>query len=378
MNVKKALILASVASMIDQFNMENIKLLQELGYQVEVAANFENGNTISNSRIEELKKRLVAMDVKYHHIPIPRNVFDIKGILSSLELVRKICNDNKYNLLHCHSPIGSVVARIGASSVRKKGTRIIYTAHGFHFYKGAPKKNWLIYYPIEKFCARWTDVLITINKEDYVFAKQKLNIKRIEYVPGIGVDIEKFSIEGFDKNTKKEELGISRDSIVLLSVGELNENKNQKVIIQALGKINNSDIHYVIAGQGNKYDELRILAKKQGVNLHLLGYRTDVCELYNMADVFVFPSFREGLSVSLMEAMASGLPCVVSEIRGNVDLIDQNGGYLCEPSDYESFSIAIRNIINNNKRENMGMHNRKVMEDFSLEKIDVLMRKIYK
>lgn len=376
--MKKALILASVASMIDQFNMQNIRLLLEEGYAVDVIANFKQGNTISQKRIVELENELAQMGVTVLDVPIPRKISDIKGIISSYEIVKKRCDDMHYALVHCHSPIGGVIARLAAKKSRKMGTRVIYTAHGFHFYKGAPKKNWLIFYPIEKLCSRWTDVLITINKEDFEFAKEKMNAKQIEYVPGVGIDTQKFVLENFDKTSKKKELGLSEESIVLLSVGELNQNKNHETIVRALGAIGNCNLHYVIAGQGEKKNYLKELAESLGVNLHLLGYRTDIPELYNMADIFVFPSFREGLSVSLMEAMASGLPCIASRIRGNVDLIDENGGHLCHPNDVHAFAQQIDLICRNKQRRTeMGQVNQKVIGDFDFKKVSVSIQEVY-
>jgi glycosyltransferase involved in cell wall biosynthesis/nucleoside-diphosphate-sugar epimerase len=371
----KALILASVASMIDQFNMQNIQLLLDNGYQVEVACNCKVGNTISNERIQNLINRLAEKNVSVIHVPIPRKITDIKGIKNSLAQVKRMCNENQYDLLHCHSPIGSVVARLAAIKARKHGTKVIYTAHGFHFYKGAPKQNWLIFYPIEWLCSVWTDVLITINKEDYVFAKKHMKAGRVEYIPGVGVDTKKFRLNNFDKVKKKTELGLCSDDVMILSVGELNRNKNHEVIVKAIAKLDKSHIHYFIAGQGDRAQYLTELANKLGVNLHLLGYRTDIVELLNAADIFAFPSFREGLSVALMEAMAAGLPCVVSEIRGNVDLIDRDGGFLCRADDVDGFSDGIKNLIENKGIE--GKHNRKIMEKFDAKRVMESINKIY-
>ena len=303
----------------------------------------------------------------------------VKGIYKSITQVKKMCDENHYNLLHCHSPIGSVVARIAARNARKSGTKVIYTAHGFHFYKGAPKKNWILFYPVEKICSRWTDVLITINKEDYGFAKKHMSAGRVEYVPGIGVDTKKFQLENFDRIAKRQELGIKEDDFFVLSVGELNQNKNQEVIVRAIAKMNNSKIHYFIAGKGEKADYLQELAKQLGVNLHLLGYRTDIVELLNTADVYAFPSYREGLSVALMEAMAAGLPCVVSKIRGNVDLIENGvGGYLSQPSDIEGFMLAMNELVSQkNNRNQYSDNNKKTVKNFDTEYVVNRVRKIY-
>lgn len=375
----KALILASVASMIDQFNMQNIQLLLDNGYQVDVACNCKEGNTISDERVQSMIKRLADKGVPVIHVPIPRKITDVKGISKSITQVKKMCDENHYNLLHCHSPIGSVVARLAARNARKRGTKVIYTAHGFHFYKGAPKKNWILFYPVEKICSRWTDVLITINKEDYAFAKKHMNAGRVEYIPGVGVDTKKFQLENFDKDRKRKELGILDDDFFILSVGELNQNKNQEVIVRAIAKLNNPKIHYFIAGKGDKADYLKELAKKLNVNLHLLGYRTDIVELLNTADVYAFPSYREGLSVALMEAMSAGLPCVVSKIRGNVDLIeDGKGGYLCSPNDVEGFVFAINELVGPiNNRNLFSNNNKKTVKNFDIECVVKKMDNIY-
>lgn len=378
-NKPRALILASVASMIDQFNRHNIQLFLDNGYQVDVVCNCKEGNTISDNRVKELVDSLATKGVRVIHVPIPRKITNIKDIIASLKITKKICNENCYEVLHCHSPIGSVVARIAAKKARKyRGMKVIYTAHGFHFYKGAPKKNWLIFYPIEKKYSKLTDILITINKEDYAFAKKHMNASQVEYIPGVGIDTEKFSIENFDKQNKRKELGIGLTEIMLLSVGELNQNKNHEVILKALSELNNPMIHYFIAGKGEKENQLISLAEELGVNLHLLGYRTDIIELLNSADLFVFPSFREGLSVALMEAMAAGLPCVVSDIRGNVDLIDSNGGFLCNPNDVTAFSRSIDLIAKSTEmRYSMGDYNKEIMKNFDVSKVIVEMKKLY-
>lgn len=373
----RALILASVASMIDQFNMQNIQLLLDGGYEVAVACNCKVGNTISDERIQNMIKRLADKGVQVIHVPIPRKITNLKEIRQSLVQVKKLCDQNEYDLLHCHSPIGSVVARLAALNARKRhGTKVIYTAHGFHFYRGAPKRNWIIFYPIEKICSRWTDVLITINKEDYDLATTHMKAKKVMYVPGVGIDTRRFFIKDFDVEKKKIELGLQRDDMIVLSVGELNQNKNHEVIIKAIAKLNNPRIHYFIAGKGDKDSYLANLAEQLGVHLHLLGYRTDVIELLNTADVFAFPSFREGLSVALMEAMAAGLPCAVSKIRGNVDLVDAEGGVLCEPKDVDAFCSGIKDLLTDGNNR-MGKYNRERMKAYDVHAIMKMVSAIY-
>ena len=227
--MKKALIYTSVASMIDQFNRDNITLLQSLGYKVEVACNFEKGNTIDRDQIEQLKKDLAEKNVTWHHIPIPRSIRSISDIRTSYRLSKELMNTQNYTLIHFHSPIGAAIGRCAAIKSRKQGSKVIYTAHGFHFHKGAPLFNWLSFYPIEASLSYVTDTLITINTEDYRRAKS-FKTPQIKFVPGIGIDTEKIDRISVSRDSKRAELGIAQDSLLLLSVGELNKNKNQITI----------------------------------------------------------------------------------------------------------------------------------------------------
>ena len=375
--MKKALMLSSVASMIDQFNMENIKILKNLGYEVHVLANFSFGNTTSDERTKEFKKELEDMGIKVYNVPIPRKITAIKEMVSSYKKIKEICKENKYDILHCHSPIGGVLARLAFKEFRKIGGKLIYTAHGFHFFKGAPIKNWLIFYPIEKFCSRYTDYLITINKEDYKRA-QKFKAKEVKYIPGIGIDTEKIKNIKRDREVLKK-FGI-KNEVVLVSVGELSDRKNHKVILEALEKIED-DYIYIICGQGEKKEELVNLSKKLKIQnkVKFLGYRQDVKEILKASDIFCFPSKQEGLPVALMEAMASGLPVVCSNIRGNSDLIEEKkGGYLLECDNSYEFLIKLHELINNDSlRKEMGEFNLEKIKDFDRKKVNNLMEEIY-
>lgn len=375
--MKKALMLSSVASMIDQFNMENIKILKNLGYEVHVLANFSFGNTTSDERTKEFKEELENMGIKVYNVPIPRKITAIKEMISSYKKIKKVCSENNYDILHCHSPIGGVLARFAFKDFRKKGGKLIYTAHGFHFFKGAPIKNWIIFYPIEKFCSRYTDCLITINKEDYKRAKN-FKAKEVKYVPGIGVDTKK--IKDIKKNRKiLNEFNI-KDEVVLVSVGELSNRKNHKVILKALEKVK-GNFKYIICGQGAKKEELIKLSKELNLQekVEFLGYRQDVKEILKASDIFCFPSKQEGLPVALMEAMASGLPVICSDIRGNKDLIEnKKGGYLLKSYDMDEYSIKIQELIENKVlREEMGNFNLEKIKNFDRKKVNTIMEEIY-
>lgn len=370
-NNKKVLILVSVASMIKQFNMNNIKILLDLGYQVEVVADFSYLDNIDKNYVDSLIDELNSMSVKIHNISIPRTL-SIKRIFCSYNEVKKLIYNNDYYFIHCQSPIGSAILRLAA---RKTKTKIIYTAHGFHFYKGSSIINWLIFFPVEYYLSKFTDCLITINNTDYEFAKKIFKAKNNVFVPGIGIDLNKFYPKKNDYLRK--EFHLSSDDKILLSVGELGTNKNHIVVLKTLSMLNDNRIHYFIVGNGKLYNEFIDFGNKYSINLHLLGFRNDMFEIYNSADAFVFPSFREGLPVSLMEAMACGVVCIASKIRGNIDLLDSQHSYLVENNSIESYADAIKSALYNSNTSFVEYNLNKI-KDFSVDKVNNIMREIYK
>lgn len=382
--MKRVLMLASVASMIDQFNMPNIALLQKLGYEVDVACNFIEGNTCSDERVAELKQKLQDMHVHCYQIDFARNIKHMGQNMKALWQVEALMKQNTYEFCHCHSPIGGVVARIAGHRTR---TKVIYTAHGFHFYQGAPIVNWLVYYPVEKVLSRWTEVLITINHEDYALAKKKFHAKKTYYLPGIGIDLEKFHVGNAEDIEKRDR---SWDYIRKISfcfrLGKSATGKSCGCYrsYEASGtELPTTEIFYLRAGR--KKQELQQLIRKYHLEDHvkLLGFRTDVAELCQAADVFVFPSKQEGLPVALMEAMACGVPVVCSRIRGNTDLV-KNGenGHLVSADQPEEYIQAIEKLLriwkNTEEVRQMRKNNRAQIKQYSLQKIDKIMENIYR
>ena len=341
---KRVLILASVASMIGQFNRDNISLLQKMGYKVDVACNFKNGSTFSEESAKQLKKELIEQGVRCFHVDFSRSPVQIGKHVQCYHTVKRLMLENQYLFCHCHSPIGGAIARIAGHATK---TKIIYTAHGFHFYKGASVLNWAIYYPIELLLSYWTNCLITINKEDYYRAKHKFHAKKTVYIPGVGIDSNRFQNLGISREQKRQELGLSKEDIFILSVGELNQNKNHEVVVRALAGLKGQNIVYMIAGEGNQKEHLNTLAEENGVSLRLLGFREDICSLLEAADVFAFPSKREGLSVSVMEAMFMKKPVIASKIRGNTDLIkDGENGLLVHPNTAKAWEQGLYKMLN--------------------------------
>lgn len=374
--------LASVASMIDQFNMPNIALLRKLGYEVDVACNFIEGNTCSDERVAELKQKLQDMHVCCYQIDFARNIKHMGQNMKALWQVEGLMKQNIYAFCHCHSPIGGVVARIAGHRTR---TKVIYTAHGFHFYQGAPVMNWLVYYPVEKMLSRWTDVLITINHEDYKLAKKKFKMKKLTYVPGIGIDTQRECLSQNEKEEKRKELGIPQDAFLITNAAEFTPNKNQKTVIEAIEQLHNPNIYFVMCGIGEKKAELEQYVKEHGLEEHIrfVGFRNDLHEILQTSDCFVLSSFREGLSVALMEAMAEGLPVVCSRIRGNVDLIkDGKGGILVSPGNKKDYEVAFRKLYEMKHKEltdfqRMGLINAENVKSFGRKAVECVMENVY-
>ena len=379
---KRVLMVATVPSMIGQFNMNNIKLLHDMGYQVDVAADYTDTSVWPKERTQRLKDQLMEMEVECIQLDFSRNPLVFSRHIRSYRETLKLIRDRQYAFIHTHTPIASAIVRLAA---RKTNTRVIYTAHGFHFYDGAPLKNWIIYYPVEKWLSKYTDVLITINTEDYKRAREKFTATRVEYVPGIGVNTGKFVRSDACREQIRREFGIGPSGILLLSVGELNDNKNHAAVIRALARMKASDelpgdLHYIIVGKGERAQDLTALIEGCGLkgNVILAGFRSDVAAFYSASDVFVFPSFREGLSVSLMEAMSSGLTVACSKIRGNTDLVDEGkGGFFFDPKDDDSIIDAIRKVLKADHRE-MGLYNIEKVRSFDLDTVNGIMTDLYK
>ena len=370
---KRALFIATVVKThIMTFHIPYLKMFKEMGYETVVAArnDYENPDDC----------RIPYCD-HFFDIPFQREPFHYDNIQCYKKL-KSILDEGDFSIVHCHTPVGGVLGRLAARKARKDGARIMYTAHGFHFYRGAPLKNWILFYPIEKICSYFTDAIITINEEDFYLAKRNFKNTNVFNLPGVGINVARYSQELGQDTVSWNLSGICEDEKWILSVGELNDNKNQKTIIRALALPSLEKVHYLIVGEGIRRTQLEAYAAALKVNdrVHFLGYRNDVAELLHTSDVFVFPSYREGLPVALMEAMAAGVPAVASRIRGNVDLI-QNGinGFLCDPSDEKSFADHISMLLSNDVLANsFSERSKEKIKKYDIENVLRAAQEIYK
>lgn len=368
MKLLKVLFVTTISNTVNAFLVPHIKMLMDQNNQVDVAFNLE----------QDIKQEILDLGCGVHIIPFQRFPLSKDNYLAYKELKLLIRNE-QYDLVHTHTPVASAIVRQVCRSI--KGIKVFYTAHGFHFYTGAPIANWLIYYPVEKLLAKHTDVLITINKEDFERAKRSFHAKRVEYIPGIGFNTKIFNSISAERSAIRKALDLPEDAFVVLSVGELNNNKNHSTIIRAIAMLNNPKIHYVICGEGPLKDILKSKAEELGVKgqVHVLGFRNDIAEICVASDVFAFPSIREGLGLAALEAMAAGLPVVASDIRGVTDYsVNGRTGFTCNPTDAEGFAQAIETLSADPALcKKMGNTNIDEVARFDLEFVLDRMRDIY-
>ncbi|MGO3498015.1 MAG: glycosyltransferase [Staphylococcus equorum] len=380
MKRKKILLVANTASMIYEFNLHNIAILQSLGAEVHVATNFVNPGPIDNKVDLKLKKILEKKGVMYHQVDFMKGIGNHKLNVKAMKQLCQLCDKFNFDGIHAQSPLGGIIARRVA---HRKKVHILYTAHGFQFFKGGPFLDWLIFFPVEWFYGLWTDALVTINTDDYAVAKH-LPIKRVYYIPGVGTDIE--NVERIAKEQRQKlrqevrrNLGINDDEYLLLSVGELSERKNHATVIKAISKLNDPKIKYVIAGIGDEETNLKSLIKENRLEnkVQLLGYQTDLDGLYFAADLNVFISKREGLGLGGLDGVAHGLYIIGNGNTGMKDYIksDDIGLLVKDPTDVDEVSRTIA-FAKQGKKKVTGKGLEAVRE-FDYRNVNKIMKSIY-
>lgn len=375
--MKKVLFVASLYGFLESFEINNMKILQKEGYEVHCIAN-------DYDKVRGIYFRTPNLDsigVIKHIINFARAPLSKENLLTLFEL-EKFIDHEGFDLIDCHTPIGGVIARLAARKLRNQNKlKVIYTAHGFHFYKGAPLKNWVLFYPIEKWLSRYTDVLITINKEDYNRAKNKFHANLVNYIPSVGIKPETFQLKDFQRDVKREQMGVGENGFLLLSIGELADRKNHEIIIKAICKLKNKKIFYFIAGEGKLRERYQKLIGDYNLseNIKLLGRRDDIPELCNIADVIVQPSRREGFGIASIEGMAAGLPLICSYVNGIKDYAKHMENAICCRNDnLDDFVNAIDLLYKDKQlRKRLGINAQKTIECFDIEIIKRKMLETY-
>lgn len=372
---KNVLFIATVQSHIMNFHVPYLNYFQSEGYTVYVACKLDKEKY---TNIEKLHPNIIWIDVDFS-----RNPFSFKTITTTKEIC-KLMKNIKFNLVHVHTPVGSIVGRIGAKITNT--APVIYTAHGFHFFKGAPIKNWLLYYPAEKITSKFTDAIITMNNEDYLLAKKFLKPRKKENVfrvNGVGIDIDRYKFSEMKDINYKKSIGLNEDDFVITVVAELIDRKNHKQLIEAIKDIiaNHPNIKVLFVGDGILYENIKEIINKYKLNnnIFLLGFRKDIERILNITDVVTLFSHHEGLPKNIMEAMAAEKPVICTKIRGNVDLIKHNkNGILVDINDIKSTQKAILKLYNDNILcVSMGKYNKEIIDKYSVKNVLKEVKEIY-
>ena len=372
--MKKVLFVASVYKFLN-FEVNNMSLLKDMGYEIHTATNMNESDWLKDDG------SLDYLDLIKHQIDFGRTPFSKQGIKAYRQICELLKNE-EFNLIHCHTPVASVIARLAARKYRNKGLKVIYTCHGFHFHKTSSKKDWILYYPVEKLMANYTDMIITINKEDY-HVIEKFKVKEKRYIPGVGVDTDNIINMVVDKKQIRNEIGIKEDKFMILSVGELSKRKNHEVIIRALAKLKDENIIFAICGTGVLEQYLKELAESLKISdkVVFLGQQQykRVIELHKVADLGALPSIIEGLGLAGIESLAAGTPLVASRVHGIKDyVIDNKTGIGCSPNDVNAFANAIKLLKDNKELYNICCKNaiNKAIE-FDIKRVSAFMKENY-
>lgn len=359
--------MTTVSRTINAFLIPHIEMLLDNGYEVDCACSID----------KPVDKELQNKGVKIFEVPFSRNPLGIGNIKAFMRLM-ELQRINNYDIVHVHTPIAAIYGRL--LKLGYSNLKTIYTAHGYHFLKGGSKLSWLIYYPIEKIMAKFTDVIININKEDFEITKEKLKPRSSYFLNGVGLDLSKYKKLSKDEILeKKKELGINDNDFIVLMIAELNKNKNHIQLINAMEILSTqySNIKVFCIGDGDMREDLeqQIISRNLQNNIFMLGYRQDVNKLINISDIGILMSYREGLPRNIMEFMASGRKVIATNIRGCRDLIcNETVGTLVNVGDYEETAKAIEKYyLSRDRRFNVSNEIKK----YDIESVNSELLKIY-
>ena len=377
---KKILVVTSVWGFFAKFGKEDIRILQESGYEVHYASN-------KNNPIYQFPENVYEeMNVVFHDIDIWQSPFGIKHNARAMKQIRKLVKEEGISVIHCHTPSGGLVARLAGIGLPVK---VIYTVHGFHFYQGAGKIHNLVYHSIENFLSFFTDIIVTVNQEDYRAACKMHQRKGTFQIPGVGLDRDFFQETLPEQRTAaREQLGVT-DKFLILSIGELRENKNPEVIIRALAVLKEkgkdiSKFSYGLLGAGKQEPELRNLIAEKGLqdNVCFYGYQSDIRPYLQAADLLAFPTIREGLGMAALEAMSTGVPVLAADNRGTREfMVDEENGYVCKRNHPEDYAELLQKMYE--EQDNWSgnalkrVQIRRSTENFDKKNTIKIMREVY-
>lgn len=380
---KNILILTTTSDFLEKFEKGDVQILKEMGYSIHYAANTKEEQPLFSE--EEVQ----AMGIHIHDLDIERSPYMFRNNFRALRQIIKIVETCEIDVIHCHTPVGGVLGRLAGRYFKKRGLKIIYTAHGFHFYKGAPLLNNTVFYLVERWLARYTDFLVVINDEDYKNAC-KFHLRKggkVYQIPGVGLDMEFFQpLSEKERKERRQELGLKEDDFFLVSVGELNENKNHVVVLKMLARLKKQQgtlhIRYGICGDGFFRERMDHWIEQADLTeeVTIYGFTRQVLQILGCADAQIFPSKREGLGMAALEALSIGIPVLASDNRGTREYMkDGVNGYVCPFNDEKGFLRGVRKIQKQTpkEREQMAQACRDSVKRFDKKYSNAIMREVY-
>lgn len=373
--MKKALFVATVYKFLN-FEKNDMKILKEMGYTIYSATNMREADWLRDDG------SLDYLEIIKHHIDFGRFPFSLKSIIAYKHL-KKLIEQEKFDLIHCHTSVAAAITRLAARKARKKGTKVIYTCHGFHFHKTSGMINWILYYPIEFLCSYLTDMIITINREDFNVI-QKFPVKEKKYIPGVGIDVSSIIGKRINRNKIRQKYNIPNNAFLIITVGELSDRKNQKVLLKAIAKVSKTDIYCIICGTGKKKKNLSKMAMDLGIKDRVIfagqvSY-DEIIDLYKACDLGALVSKIEGLGLAGIECLAAGKPILASNVQGIKDYAIHNvTGQVASAQDISGFVKGINRLISNQELYDRCCSNSsKVAYRFDIYKVDKLMKENYR
>ncbi|GFI36194.1 putative glycosyltransferase EpsD [Lachnospiraceae bacterium] len=382
--MKNILILTTTSDFLEKFEKSDVKILKDMGCHIHYAANTKEEQPLFS------EKEVTSMGIRIHDLDIERSPYMLRNNVRALRQIIKIVREHDIDLIHCHTPVGGVLGRLAGRYFRKRGLKVIYTAHGFHFYKGAPLLNNTVFYWVERIMAHYTDILVVINQEDYE-SGCKFRLRKggkVYYIPGVGLDLMKYAPMSEDKRSqKRKSLGVKENEFFLVSVGELNENKNHVVVLKMLAGLKRSSsglkVKYGICGDGFFRERMERWIRQAGLEeeVCIYGFTRQVPDIVGCADALIFPSKREGLGMAALEALSMGIPVLASDNRGTREYMeDGKNGFVCKYNDVNGFLKGIRKlqVMQTEEREKMSQACRASVERFAKKYSDKIMREVYR
>lgn len=369
-DMKKILFVATIFKHFRAFHLPYIEWFKQQGWQVDAMAN-------GDDPLEEAHHS--------YNVPVSRSPYSLSNV-KAIRQAKDIINREKYDIVYCHTAMGAVLARLAAKEARNKyGTKVIYVAHGFHFFKGGPKRSWLMYYPMEKYLSKYTDAIVTINEEDYQLVKNKGFRNTDTYkIPGIGINTSRlFETNDAIRKELREQYGYAENAFLLIYIAEYIERKNHKFIIGSVGELSRQipTLKVLFAGRGRLMETMMEYAKQKGVDSYIdfLGFRKDIGQLIALSDIGISASKQEGLGLNLAEEMFAGLPVVATVDRGHKEIVKEGyNGFMYAQLDHSGFEKTVYKLYQEPElRKKMGENAKEYIQKFSLSNALASLTEIY-